>query len=94
MAIKRVHIYVSGKVQGVWFRACAQQEAIEANITGWIRNLRDSRVEIVAEGEEAGLVAIADWCKVGSDQAQVSDVAVTWEDPTFEFSAFLTAETA
>lgn len=94
MATKRLHIYISGKVQGVWFRACAQQEAIDGNITGWIRNLRDSRVEIVAEGEEAQLLALAQWCKIGSDQAEVSDVTAEWEDPTFEFTAFLTAETA
>ncbi len=94
MAIKRLHIYVSGKVQGVWFRACAQQEAIDANLTGWIRNLRDGRVEIVCEGEETGLLEMAKWCEIGSDAAEVSDVAVEWEDPTFEFTAFLTAETA
>lgn len=93
MAIKRIHIYVSGKVQGVWFRACAQQIAIEGNLTGWIRNLKDGRVEIVAEGEEAELAELAQWCKVGSDQAEVSDVAAEWQEPTFEFTAFLTAET-
>jgi acylphosphatase len=93
MAIKRTHIFVSGKVQGVWFRACAQQVAIDSNLTGWIRNLRDGRVELVIEGEEAGLLAMAQWCKVGSDAAEVSDVAVEREDPTFEFTAFLTAET-
>ncbi|MFT4927221.1 MAG: acylphosphatase [Phenylobacterium sp.] len=93
-AMKRIHIYISGKVQGVWLRACAQQVAIDSNLTGWIRNLRDSRVEIVAEGDETALIELAEWCKEGSDQASVSDVAFEWEDPTFEFTAFLTAETA
>lgn len=94
MAIKRIHIYISGKVQGVWFRACAQQVAIDNNLTGWIRNLRDGRVELVAEGDEVGLKEMEKWCGSGSDQAEVSDVSATWEDPTFEFTAFLTAETA
>ncbi|MCJ8272915.1 MAG: acylphosphatase [Psychrosphaera sp.] len=94
MAIKRVHIYVSGRVQGVWFRATAQGIAIDENLTGWVRNLRDSRVEIVAEGEETGLQALVKWCHIGSDAAEVSDVDDTWSDPTFEFGAFLSGETA
>lgn len=94
MAIKRAHIYISGKVQGVWFRATAQGVAIDANLTGWVRNLRDGRVEVVAEGEESGLQELVLWCNTGSDAAEVSDVDVSWTDPTFEFGAFLTGETA
>jgi acylphosphatase len=94
MATKRVHIYISGRVQGVWFRATAQGEAIDGNLTGWVRNLRDGRVELVAEGEEEQLQSLVKWCHVGSDAAEVSDVVATWTDPTFEFGAFLSAETA
>lgn len=94
MAIKRVHIYISGRVQGVWFRATAQGVAIDYNLTGWVRNLRDGRVELVAEGEEDNLTKLVQWCHEGSDQAEVSDVDATWSDPTFEFGAFLTGETA
>jgi acylphosphatase len=94
MAIKRAHIYISGRVQGVWFRATAQGIAIDANLTGWVRNLRDGRVEIVAEGEESNLQELVTWCDIGSDAAEVSGVEVNWTDPTFEFGAFLTGETA
>ena len=94
MAIKRAHIYISGSVQGVWFRATAQGVAIDNNLTGWVRNLRDGRVEMVAEGAENNLEELVRWCAVGSDAAEVSDVAVTWSDPTHEFSAFLSGETA
>lgn len=94
MAIKRAHIYISGTVQGVWFRATAQGVAIDGNLTGWVRNLRDGRVEMVAEGDEASLQELVRWCHIGSDAAVVDDVAVTWSDPTHEFSAFLSGETA
>ena len=94
MAIKRLHVYVSGKVQGVWFRATAQGYAIDGNLTGWIRNLRDGRVELVAEGEEAALNTLLTWCNEGPPGAEVSGVEATWSDPTFEFGAFLTGETA
>ena len=94
MAIKRVHAYISGKVQGVWFRANVQGYAIDGNLTGWIRNLRDGRVELVAEGEEQALQTLIDFCHKGPDAAEVADVESTWSDPTFEFSAFLTGETA
>jgi len=94
MAIKRAHIYVSGSVQGVWFRATAQGVAIDGNLTGWVRNLRDGRVELVAEGAEEELEKLVQWCAVGTDAAEVTDVAVTWSDPTHEFGAFLSGETA
>lgn len=94
MAIKRAHIYISGSVQGVWFRATAQGVAIDGNLTGWVRNLRDGRVEMVAEGAENGLEELIRWCSVGPPDAEVTDVAVTWSDPTHEFSAFLSGETA
>ena len=94
MAIKRAHIYISGRVQGVWFRATAQGVAIDANLTGWVRNLRDGRVEIVAEGKEPDLQELVTWGDIGSDAAEVDDVEVSWTDPTHEFGAFLTGETA
>ena len=93
MAIKRAHIYISGTVQGVWFRATAQGIAIDGNLTGWVRNLRDGRVEMVAEGQETDLEELVRWCNVGPELAEVTDVAVTWSDPTHEFSAFLSGET-
>lgn len=94
MAIKRAHIYISGSVQGVWFRATAQGVAIDGNLTGWVRNLRDGRVEMVAEGSETKLEELVLWCSVGPPDAEVTDVAVTWSEPTHEFSAFLSGETA
>ncbi len=84
----RLHAIVRGLVQGVNFRAYAVREAVQANLTGWIRNLRDGSVETVAEGPRANLDDFLAFLKVGSPSAQVTHVDVTWEDATGEFSEF------
>lgn len=78
-----MHCYVSGKVQGVWFRASTKTEAERLGLTGWVRNLADGRVEVMAFGESEGVLALQQWLKVGPPQAEVSEVSneeVAWEE--------------
>ena len=66
--------YVSGHVQGVFFRAATQQQSARLGIDGHARNLPDGRVEVLACGESANVDALCDWLRRGPPQAQVSDV--------------------
>ncbi len=77
----RAHVYVSGKVQGVYFRATTRDEAQERDLDGWVRNLEDGRVEAVFEGPEDAVDAMVDFCYEGSSAAEVEDVEVTYEEP-------------
>jgi len=83
----RIHLIISGRVQGVGFRAHTQREAERLGLNGWVRNLPDGRVELVAEGEPAPVNQLVDWCRSGPARARVADVRVEWEAPTGE-SAF------
>ena len=65
---------VSGKVQGVFFRACAREKALGLGLDGHARNLRDGRVEVVAAGEGDALDALGEWLWTGSPAARVEDV--------------------
>jgi acylphosphatase len=69
-------ITVTGKVQGVFYRASAQQKAIELDLTGFAQNQPDGSVLIEAEGEEANLNQLVAWCKTGPPRAVVTDVHV------------------
>jgi acylphosphatase len=84
----RAHLFISGRVQGVNFRYYTQRKAQELGLTGWVRNLWDSRVEAVFEGEEQAVRRAVDWCRVGPPSAWVEDVEVTYEPPTGEFGGF------
>lgn len=80
----RAHVWVSGRVQGVYFRAYAEDEAAFRNVAGWIRNAPDGRVEIVFEGSRASVEAMIQWCHRGSPASRVTGVEVTWEAPRGE----------
>ena len=77
----RAHVYVSGYVQGVYFRANTREAAEGRNVDGWVRNLDDGRVEAVFEGREGAVEALVKWCHSGSAQATVEDVDVEFEEP-------------
>jgi len=77
--IVRAHMLIAGRVQGVCYRATAQDRAQELGLTGWVRNLPDGRVELVAEGPKALVEALEKWCWDGPPFAQVTDVNVVWE---------------
>ena len=79
-ARKKVHLFIAGRVQGVCYRAAGVEEAQKMGLCGWIRNLPDGRVEVVAEGNTARVEALLDWCRQGPPTARVQSVEVTWED--------------
>ncbi|WP_276271420.1 acylphosphatase [Haloarcula litorea] len=81
MSRERAHVYVSGRVQGVYFRATTRDTAREAGVDGWVRNLDDGRVEAVFEGEPDDVDAMIEFCHEGSSRADVTDVEVREEDP-------------
>lgn len=84
----RAHIFVSGRVQGVFFRSEAKYEAEKRGVKGWIRNLRDCRVEAVLEGEEEAVKEIVEFCKRGPSGARIMHVDVTWGNYTGRFKVF------
>jgi acylphosphatase len=84
----RAHIFISGRVQGVFFRAETENKANRHNLMGWVRNLPDGRVEAVFEGEKAKVDAVIEFCRRGPPGAYVSRLDITWEDWTGEFKEF------
>lgn len=72
--MKKVRAIVSGRVQGVWYRAHTREKAVELGIAGFVRNLPDGTVEIVAQGEEGQVEALMDWARVGPPMAEVTEV--------------------
>ncbi|MCS7096041.1 MAG: acylphosphatase [Candidatus Bathyarchaeota archaeon] len=84
----RAHVYISGLVQGVFFRSATRREARKHGVTGWVRNLPDGRVEAVFEGEEAAVKNLVEFCKHGPTGAIVKSVEVKWTDYKGEFESF------
>ncbi|MFN3234469.1 MAG: acylphosphatase [Gammaproteobacteria bacterium] len=80
--MKGIHCHISGKVQGVWFRANTQEQAVALGVTGYARNLADGRVEVKAFGEEEALAQFYRWLRQGPPLARVTDI--TKEDIDFE----------
>lgn len=80
----RAHVIVYGRVQGVSYRAYAQQQAVRLGLRGWIRNASNGTVEAVFEGTREPVESMVAWCHRGSPLAQVTKVAVEWEDPDGE----------
>ncbi len=89
MEHKRVRIVISGRVQGVFFRASACEQATLLGITGWVRNRPDGKVEILAEGETKQLEEFISWCQQGPPRARVTRVEVSWEPFQGEFRRFV-----
>lgn len=87
----RAHVFVSGRVQGVYYRSYAVDEARMLGVTGWVRNIRGNRVEGVFEGDRETVEKMIAWCWEGSPSSRVSDVEVIWEEPTGEFTDFSVA---
>lgn len=84
----RAHVFVSGRVQGIFFRSETRYEANRRNVTGWIRNLPDGRVEAVFEGEKDDVEKLIEFCREGPPGARVMKVEVFWEEHTGEFKNF------
>jgi acylphosphatase len=84
----RLHLIVSGRVQGVGFRFSAYDEAKDLALAGWVRNLYNGEVEIVAEGSRENLQMLSAWAHLGPPSAHVTEVREEWLDPTGEFRDF------
>jgi len=84
----RIHIFVSGLVQGVFFRSETQKKAKELGLLGQVNNLTDGRVEIIAEGERDNLEKLIDWTRHGPASARVDNLEIIWQEYPGEFTSF------
>ncbi|SIR61194.1 acylphosphatase [Natronorubrum thiooxidans] len=80
----RAHVFVSGTVQGVYYRANTRDTAREKGVDGWVKNLEDGRVEAVFEGPEPAVESMLEWCHTGSPAAEVEAVEAEYETPQGE----------
>jgi acylphosphatase len=86
MKNRRVHVWISGRVQGVFFRAYTLDAAQSIGVAGWVRNLPDGRVEAVIEGEADKVKKMIEWCYEGSPMSRVDNVEVLEEVHIGEFN--------
>jgi len=84
----RMHLYISGLVQGVFFRAYIRSAALRLGVKGWVRNVRDGRVEALFEGDKEKVEQMVQWCRRGPEGAVVTKVEVIEEPYRGEFSSF------
>jgi len=85
---KRVHLVISGDVQGVFFRHHTNKEANKLGLTGFVRNLPNGNVEVIAEGKEQNLKELIKFCKKGSEGANVDKVQIEYQEAKNEFNTF------
>lgn len=86
--MKQAHVYISGFVQGVGFRAYVRSKARKIGVNGWVRNLSDERVEAVLQGEKEKIEKVISYCRRGPFFAQVTSIVVDWEEQQQAFSEF------
>lgn len=86
--MERVHLLISGRVQGVWYRAGTREKAESLGLGGWVRNLRDGRVEAIAEGPREDLECLVAWAWSGPASAHVVEVAASWEEVSDKAESF------
>jgi acylphosphatase len=84
----RAHVFISGRVQGVFFRSETKHETTKHGLSGWVRNLPDDRVEAVFEGEQEDVKKLLEFCKKGPPGAEVTRIDVSWETYSGEFRGF------
>jgi acylphosphatase len=85
---KQVHVFYSGRVQGVGFRITAEETAHQLGVVGWVKNLRDGRVELVAESEEATLQRFLDELRAGPMKNFIRQVDLSWSPASEMFDEF------
>lgn len=90
----RLHATVEGRVQGVGFRYFAQREAVQLNITGWVRNRWNGSVEIIAEGEKAQIEKLLNLISRGPRSGTTQNVKIKWGESTNSFTSFRIRMTA
>ena len=86
--MKRAHIIVHGYVQGVFFRHYARKTALSLGLKGYVRNMADGTVEVVAEGSKEKINELIKFCKKGTEGAEVSNVDIKFEKASNEFEGF------
>jgi len=86
--MKRIHVWIKGNVQGVFFRANTRKEAMKLNLKGWVQNLSDGRVEAVFEGDDEAIKSILNFCEKGPLGSTVSDIDIKEEEYKNEFEFF------
>jgi len=84
----RAHVFIRGKVQGVYFRQNTKQIATKHRVNGRVRNLTDGRVEAILEGDNIDVNKVIEWCHVGPPNSIVEDVDIRFEEYTGEFASF------
>ena len=84
----RAHVFVLGKVQGVFYRENTRKKAKKLGVSGWVKNLRDNRVEAVFEGNKSKVEEMVNWARKGPIWAKVEALDVVWEDYTGQFASF------
>lgn len=83
-----LHAFVSGRVQGVWFRQSTMDAAVSQGLTGWVRNLPDGRVEVMACGDDKGLMQLEAWLSIGPELATVAEVVSERSETGESFAGF------
>ena len=86
--ICRVQAIIKGKVQGVFFRAAAAEQAKLFYISGYIKNRNDNSVELDAEGEKEQVMSLLQWCEKGPPEALVESMETTWLDNLIHYTQF------
>jgi len=86
--IFNIHVIISGRVQGVWFRVSTKNKAEQLGIKGWVRNTSDGKVEAVFEGEEKILDEMLKWCHIGPQLSKVDNVVIEKKYKIVGFSDF------
>jgi acylphosphatase len=86
--MNRIHLIISGDVQGVGYRAWILRQAQDLPLTGWVKNRDDGAVELVAEGEKTVLEQLIAHCTKGPDVSWVEHVDTAWQKPTGEYQGF------
>jgi acylphosphatase len=84
----QVHLLIRGRVQGVFYRASARQEALRLGLTGWVRNCPDGSVELLAQGPRELCEALLRFCHEGPPAARVDEIDVRWGEPDLEHAGF------
>ena len=76
----RIHVMISGDVQGVYFRISSQDKANELNLTGWVKNIFNNAVEIIAEGRREELSKFTGWLQLGPPNATIDKISIEWSE--------------
>jgi len=84
----RLRLEIHGRVQGVWFRASARDEALGIGVSGWVRNLANGHVEVTVEGDRSAVERLVAWCRKGPRGASVSKIEMKEETYAGEFDTF------